>query len=232
MSLFWFELTLALRRLRRRPVQSWLMLATFTISLTLALLSWSLFYTVFRYNPDFDPHGSLYVVTYDGSQAVGGNGHSTLEEFTAQRDGQSDFSDFTEMSFYSSVFITTPHGMERMLTAAMSSASLHLVGAKPELGRLFLPAEDKLGGPNSAILSHRLWGSRFGGDPAIIGKVIQISTYPTTIVGVMPASFRFPNDQDLWLSMSSIGNPLNYPSRDALARLKPGITTRAGLPGQ
>ena len=225
MSVIWFEFLLALRRLWRRPIQSWLTLATFTISLTLALLSWSLFYTVFRYNPDFDPNGSLYVATYDGSQAVS-KGHSTEREFNAMRDGQADFTDFAEMAFYNSVFITTPHGIERVLGAHMSSAAFRLVNAKPELGRLFISGEDQQKGPFAAILSHRVWVSRFGGDPAVLGKVVQINGDPMTIVGVMPSSFRFPNDQDVWLSASRILNSDFYPIRDALTRLKAGITPK------
>jgi predicted permease len=225
MSLLWFEFTLALRRLWRRRAQSWLMLATLTISLTLALLSWSLYYTVFRYNPPCDPHGRLYVVTYAGGHALS-SVHATQREFQALHDGQQDFSDFAEMVFYESVFVDTTQGIERVLAAHLSSAACQLVGVQPELGRPFRPAEDVLGGPLALLLSHRAWQNWFGGDPGIVGRIIKVNDNPTTIVGVMPADFRFPNDQDVWLAMSSANNSDYFPYRDGLARLRPGVSPR------
>jgi len=196
MNVIWFEFLLSLRRLRRRPASTLLTLGTFTLSLTLALLSWSLYYTVFRYNPDFDPTGRLYVVGYQGSLA-GGSANSTDEEFNALRDGQRVFSEFAEVSYYQSTFAETPAGMQRLLGAGMSSGAFRILGATPSLGRLFLPEEDALNGPKTVILSDHIWKTYFSGNPAVVGRVMQISGYSVTIVGVMPASFRFPNDQDL-----------------------------------
>src|SRR6185312_9211746 len=66
MHVLFYEFVLSLRRLWRRRVQSGLMLATFTISIALSLVSWSLFHTIFLQNPEFDPHGELYRVALTG----------------------------------------------------------------------------------------------------------------------------------------------------------------------
>ena len=224
MNVLWFEFMLSLRRLGRRKTQNGLMLLTFALSVTLSLLSWSLFQTVHLSQPDFDPKGEYYVMTYAGSFAMGFRQHSSHEEIEAYKAAATLFSEYHEIGFYNSVFIRTPGGEERFMAAFPSSGALQVVGAKPMLGRLFTPADDKRGAPAVALLSERLWENNFGSDPGIVGRATTMSGDPVTIVGVMPRSFRFPNDQDLWLSYGSVGNSPKNPSRDALVKLNPGIT--------
>ncbi len=223
MNVLWFEFMLSLHRLGRRRVQNGLMLLTFAVSIALALLSWSLFHTMFLSRPAFDPTGELCIATFAGSSPTSGV-HATESEFRAMQAGQTVFSDFAEIAFYSSEFITTNNGTERVLAAYVSSSALRLVGARPLLGRLFTAAEDKHGAPRVIIISHRLWQTRFDADPAIIGKAISTGGQTVTVVGVMPADFRFPNDQEVWFPTGQAYRYDWYAFRDGLARLKPGVT--------
>ena len=223
MKVLWFEFTLSLRRLFRRRVQNILMLVTFTLSVALSLVSWSLFHNVFLSNPDFDPQGDYLVLTYADGKA-GAKTHATLTEMETIKAGQQVFSDFAEVAFYNSVFIRTPDGAERSLTAYMSSHALQVVGAKPLKGRLFTEVEDIHNASPAALLSQRMWENSYGSDPDIIGKMVEVTGEPVTIVGVMPVGFKFPNNQDLWLSMSVAPDHPKWPMRDALVKLKPGIT--------
>lgn len=68
---------------------------------------------------------------------------------------------------------------------------LPALGARPELGRGFLPEEEKAGS-RSILISHSLWISQFGSDKSIVGRSVRLSGDLYTIVGVMPESFRFP----------------------------------------
>ena len=224
MNVLWFEFMLSLRRLARRKTQNGLMLLTFALSVTLSLLSWSLFQTVHLSQPDFDPKGEYYVMTYAGSFAMGFRQHSSYDEMEAYKSDHALFSEYHEVGFYTSVFIRTPGGEERFMAAYPSSGALRLVGAKPMMGRLFTPDEDKRGSQAVALLSQRLWENNFGSDPAIVGKTTSMSGDPVTIVGVMPRSFRFPNDQDLWLCYGSAADNPKNPLRDAIVKLQPGIT--------
>jgi putative ABC transport system permease protein len=79
-----------------------------------------------------------------------------------------------------------------------SAEYFDVLGARPELGRTFLPEEDRPGEPNVAVLSDRLWRRRFGADPAIVGKPINLGRTPYTIVGVMPPRFRYPDKVEIW----------------------------------
>jgi predicted permease len=109
------------------------------------------------------------------------------------------------------------------------------LGVQPELGRGFLPEEEKPG-THAAVLSHALWKSRFGGDPRILEKRIRINGRLFTIVGVAPPGFRFPVDMpgvQLWVTLSedatvSEFTPLTEQRGarvlEVIGRLKPGVT--------
>ncbi len=223
MNVLWFEFMLSLRRLARRRTQNGLMFVTFAVSLTLALLSWSLFHTVHLSRPDFDPRGEYYVMGYEGSIAVDGN-KSTREEWEAYVAGQTVFADVAGIIFYDSSSAKTPKGYERTLGAYLSSRALQIAGAQPLLGSLFVPADDVFHAPGKVLLSERLWNTGYNRDPNVMGQQIEISGDPYTIIGVLPASFRFPNDQDVWMSWGAAYNNWRYPARAALVKLKPGIT--------
>ena len=72
-------------------------------------------------------------------------------------------------------------------------------GVKPALGRTFLEQEDRPGGNAVAIISNALWQNRFGSDPAAIGKTFAVDGSTTTIIGVMPPGFNFPDGMEIWL---------------------------------
>lgn len=224
MRVFWFEFLLALRRLGRRRTQNGLLLLTLAVSLTLSLLSWTLFQTVHLSQPDFDPDGDYLVLGQAGATAVSFRSHWSREEMEAIRAAGDLFDDFAEVGFYNSLFIHTPRGEERFLGAYMSSHALQLTGAVPLKGRLFGPEDDKPGAPAVALISERMWETNFGRDPHIVGQTMTESGEVVTIVGVLPHTYRFPNDQDLWLGYGCTPNNWRVPLRDALVKLKPGVT--------
>src|ERR1700733_6901968 len=88
---------------------------------------------------------------------------------------------------------------ERVTEALVAPRFLQVMGVAPILGREFTPQEEHWGGPDSILISYGFWQRRFHGDPDAIGKNLHIGSFSYTIIGVMPASFQFPNrDVDLW----------------------------------
>ncbi len=89
------------------------------------------------------------------------------------------------------------------LTGTLVSAELFSVlGARPQLGRTFYPGEDAAGQDNYVILSHTLWQRRFGGDPSIVGRSVEIEGMSRQVLGVMPAEFRFPSAKtQIWIPL-------------------------------
>jgi putative ABC transport system permease protein len=84
----------------------------------------------------------------------------------------------------------------------VSAEFFTVLGVSPQLGRTFLPEESRSGNDAVAVLGNGLWKRRFGSDPNIIGKTCKINGKPSRIVGVMPASFRFPEDSALWMPLA------------------------------
>ncbi len=83
----------------------------------------------------------------------------------------------------------------------ISPETFGLVGAHPMLGRDFARGDEVFGAAPVAILSYGFWEHRYGRDPAIVGRVIHVNGRPTTVIGVMPKGFAFPQKQDLWLPL-------------------------------
>lgn len=117
---------------------------------------------------------------------------------------------------------------EKVTRAGVAARFLQVLGVSPLLGRDFTPEEQRFGGPNAILISYRLWQERFAGDPHALGRTLRFGTSSSTIVGVMPASFSFPNKQvDVWMPV-----PVNGPyaqNREmtwyrAAGRLRRGVT--------
>jgi putative ABC transport system permease protein len=117
---------------------------------------------------------------------------------------------------------------ERLRRAFVAPRFLEVMGVAPQLGRDFTPAEEHFGGPWAVLISDRLWRRRFGADPNVTGKMIRIGQTAVPIVGVMPASFGFPErGVDLW---SPSPNDAPFAQRrdltwyNTIGRMKPGVT--------
>ncbi|HEY1185300.1 MAG: ABC transporter permease [Bryobacteraceae bacterium] len=107
-----------------------------------------------------------------------------------------------------------------------------LLGVEPLLGRTWAAGEDQPGKDGVAILGYGLWQSRYAGDPRVVGQSIELNARKYTIVGVMPASFRFPAKSQLWIPqvMDSkfMGGRGNHWA-SAIGRMKPGVSIKAAL---
>jgi len=112
-----------------------------------------------------------------------------------------------------------------------SAEVLPMFGVPPLLGRFFLPEETQPGRDQVAVIGYRLWQMRYGSDPSILGKIITLNQQRYTIVGVMPASFRFTWDQEMDVFVPLVLTPEERSeagratSRDlqTQARLKTGV---------
>jgi putative ABC transport system permease protein len=78
---------------------------------------------------------------------------------------------------------------------------LAMTGVRPILGRPLRPEDERAGAPSVIVLSGELWRSRFGGDPRVVGRTVRVAGEPATVIGVMPAGFRFPLNQYFWLPL-------------------------------
>jgi putative ABC transport system permease protein len=137
----------------------------------------------------------------------------------------------------------TGHDEPEVLHGVRASANIFSVlGTHPALGRTFRPEEDDSGRGRVLILTDAFWRNRFQGDPSAIGKTITLDGVPHEIVGILPASFPFPQVLGGADSYSRLAffKPLNGPESyeqsligefdfAAVARLSPGVTQDQAL---
>ena len=110
---------------------------------------------------------------------------------------------FADVMAYSDMMGTSTlsDGGEPMIVkpARVTGNFFSVLGVRAALGRTFVDAETWRTGHRIAVLSHHLWRDRFGSDPGVVGRTIQLDGLPVEVVGVMPASFDYPNEKvDLW----------------------------------
>ncbi|MEW6210872.1 MAG: ABC transporter permease [Acidobacteriota bacterium] len=139
---------------------------------------------------------------------------------------------FEDMTYYVSQPLTLTGGGDPEKIEGVYSADnfLHLFGVDAAMGRIFMSGEATQAGDFGAtVISYGLWKRRFGSDPDIIGKQLNVDTYPVKIVGVMPDSFQFPSKEiDLWvptamsMEVARQRNAAHY--LRVIARLKPGVS--------
>ncbi len=99
-----------------------------------------------------------------------------------------------------------------------------MLGVKPLIGRWFEPGEDVVDHADFAILSEGLWRRRYGADPNVLGRIIRVDNSPHRVIGVMPASFRFPQLQPQLWEPRVIGPNSPGRSLSVLASLRPGVS--------
>lgn len=91
---------------------------------------------------------------------------------------------------------------QRLRAAAVSSEWFDVFGAKPVLGRVFSPEEDRPNANRVVVLSHAAWVRLFGADPTVAGRKIELNRQPYRIIGVMAAGFDWPNPTDIWVPLA------------------------------
>jgi putative ABC transport system permease protein len=148
-------------------------------------------------------------------------------------DYRRDNTSFTDVAAYAeSAYPLIGDGPAEQIPGAQITGGFFAVMATaPALGRTITDDDDRPGARDVVVLSHALWTRRFGGDLGIVGRQLQINGLSREVVGVMPASFQFPLQSELWM-------PIKFNARDletqrgahyinVIARLKPEASLEA-----
>ena len=157
--------------------------------------------------------------------------HSAANFFD-QHDQNTVFEKMAAYNFVSRNLTEPGQTAERLLSLAATADFFPLLGVPPAHGRVFKPEEFEPGADNVIVLSDRFWMRRFGSDPNVVGRRIQLDGKTVQIVGVMPSGFEHPilwGPIDIWQPLTftperktNRGN--NYLS--SFGRLKPGVPIR------
>ena len=142
------------------------------------------------------------------------------------------FEDVASWGDNGEVAITGPEGPESVAAMQMTANTLSVLGMAPAVGRVFTPEEDIPNGPPVVMLGYDLWRRRYGSDPSVVNRQIQLDGQSATVVGVLPRTFRFPlefQSRSTAQLIQPIQTNRSAPVRGnhgqfAIARLRPGVT--------
>src|SRR2546421_7348542 len=118
---------------------------------------------------------------------------------------------------------------ERVAAAAVTPDFFRVMGVGAARGRALLPEDAQTGRDPVAVIAHGLWVRRFGADPGVLGKRIEVSGKSFEVVGVMPARFDFPQRAEVWaaLQVDAGKEPRDNRSYSVVGRLKDGATVES-----
>jgi putative ABC transport system permease protein len=182
--------------------------------------------------PYEQPEQLVRVSTEQRNQALDGRGSFSVPDLLDVQQSAKTL-EYVATVQRTGTIVTEGGDPERLIGAAVNADYFPLLRVKPILGRVFTRDEDKVGAPQVIVLSHSLWQRRFGGDPTIIGREVNIGG-KTTVIGVLPVSFEYPisdDPQDFWEPLFSatfmtkeIREERANRSLEAIGRLRPGVT--------
>jgi putative ABC transport system permease protein len=167
--------------------------------------------------------------------AVDGRGHEippAYPDFLEWRDSARSFAGMIGEIGTAMNLSGEDRAAERVIGSYVSAVTFTLLGRTPILGRDFLADDDRPGAQPVTIIGYGVWKTRYGGDPAVIGRVVRINDVPSTIVGVMPERFGFPALSEIWQPLALFsgvpdatraGRPRNA-TPTVYARLKRDVT--------
>jgi putative ABC transport system permease protein len=119
---------------------------------------------------------------------------------------------------------------EELRGAAVSASFFDVFEVRAQLGRTFFPADDRAGAAHVAVISERLWRRRFAADASAVGRRIRLDRELYEIVGVVPGSFKFPYDAEVWLPQTTIASERSHSGPgpyEVVARLAPNVSRHA-----
>jgi putative ABC transport system permease protein len=234
----WEDVRYALRSMRRQPGFA----ATIIVTLALGLAANTVVFTivnaaVLRPLPVRDPARVVRLETLVNADTPDSDAGLSYLDFQDWRASSRTFEDI-QASRETAVDVSDgTRPASRVSAAYVSFNTFSLLGQPPALGRDFTESDDRIGARPVVILGGDFWRAQYGADPGIVGRTIRVAGIPSTVVGVMPPGFGFPDSAELWLPVAALPRP-DLMSRDArvleaVGRLRPDATieqARSDLP--
>jgi predicted permease len=231
------ELRAAIRRLLRRPAFALVVVGTLALGVGANTAVFSVVNAVLiRPLPYPDSDRLVMVWSVWSTDAARGRDESRVSypDFRDWREAAGSFESLAAFWAFPNGDVNLTGGIEpeRVPVARVTAGFFDLMGVRFEHGRGFLPDENIVGNHRVAVLSHALWQRHFAGDPALVGRSVQVNGFPYTVVGILPADFRSPGmlafgeDVQLWRPLAPDDNQTGgRESRNlrVLGRLRRGV---------
>ena len=220
------DIRFALRGLLKSPGFTFVALVTLALCIGANTAIFSLVRAVVLRPPPFPNAEQLVYVWNDNRRE---NIHDDITSWPTFSDWRTQNGTFVEMAGFTGANLNlTGDGEPEQVTGCRAGDRLFdTLGVNPQLGRWFSSDEQLDGKDGVAILSYGLWQRRFGGDPAVLGRQIQVNGLPRTVIGVMPPRFAFPDRAELYIPLAPAADLREARSAfwlPVIGRLKPGVS--------
>ena len=170
--------------------------------------------------------GQLVNLWEDSTGTGLGRQHVAGGVFLAWKEQSTVFENLS-VSYLTDMNLIGDNPPERIAGAAVSANYLQILRAKPVIGRVFLPDEDKAGQDKVVVLSHNLWKRRFGGVTNLVGQAIKLGGHSRTVIGVLPPRFLLSEKIEFFIPFVFGSEPWSTSYEESrfevIARLKPGF---------
>lgn len=223
----------AIRMMRGNPGFSAIVILTLALGISLNNTMFTIVNVVMlRGLPFADPERVVALGTHDARSVwiPGPQGYRGLS-YSEFRDWQRSARAFAGMAASNPATMNVSEegfAPDRFEGAYISAEAFGLIGRQPVLGRDFRPEDDRPGAAATVILGHRIWTSRYGADPRVVGRTIRVNAVEATIIGIMPVGFQFPATADIWQPLSLMPGLLDQSRQtrelDVFGRLADGTT--------
>jgi predicted permease len=172
------------------------------------------------------PDGDRIVRVQQYDQASASPEYRVTADFLRWRAGTSTLTDFAAGRDMARNLQMGDGVVEPISVEEATSSMFRMARVAPIMGRALTDDDARAAAPPVMVIGERIWRERYAADPGIVGKVLRLSDTPTTVVGVMPASFRFPSVFEVWqpFKIDESAAPRAGTGMAVWARLKPGVT--------
>jgi len=220
------------RVLLKRPGTSALAVVALALGIGLTTTMFSIINGVFLRGLPFERSDRILAVgTYNRQQAGPPRpGSLRVADYLDVRAGQRSFEDLAAATtFDTRGDLVGPDGIPlRYEPARLTPNALQVLRVQPLMGRGFTDADGRPGADRVVLIGETVWDTQFRRDPDIVGRVIRANGEPTTIVGVLPASFGFPEHELVWfpltIAASADRSTADSPRIDVFGRLRDGAS--------
>jgi putative ABC transport system permease protein len=228
----WQDLRLGARSLFKQPTFTIVAVITLALGVGANTAIFSVVHAVLLQSLPYRDADRLVSVWEHSRKSGNAQNVINMGNFFDWKEQNSVFEDMA--AFFDTTFNLTSGGDPEEISSQIATTNLfNILGVNPILGRTFSPDEGRTGQPRVVVLSFGLWQRRFGGDPQIVGRKLILSGNEATVIGVMPADFKWHvkagsltrKVAEMW-SQWRVGEETRQRQgrfASAVARLKPGV---------
>lgn len=197
----WLDVKLGLRMLRKYPALALVSVIGMSVAIAIAAGYYGAIGAMIDPSLPLDDGDRIVSVRYVDLTDPGDAMLQSAHDLVAWRDELRSIRDLAAFRSETRNLIVEGQGADLVDVAQMTAAGFRVARVAPVLGRTLLEEDEREGAPPVVVIGYEEWQDRFDGDPAILGHTVRLGSTVHTVVGVMPADFRFPRHHRFWIPL-------------------------------